>query len=187
MDIAIKPLSPDLLEDYLYFFDNMVFTEHPDWKKCYCFSFHFTGKPEQWTQNESRKAVIEFINEGKLTGYLAFSNGKPVGWCNVNDRSNYQRLMQDPDFAKENNGKVCSIVCFLISPDFRRKGIAEKLLQQVCADYALKNYDCIEAYPRKGKLSCEGHFPGPLNLYKKYDFKIENELEYEYVVRKRLS
>jgi hypothetical protein len=29
MDISVKPLMPDLLEDYLFFFDNLVFTENP--------------------------------------------------------------------------------------------------------------------------------------------------------------
>ena len=30
MNIIVNPLSPDLLEDFLFFFDNMVFTENPD-------------------------------------------------------------------------------------------------------------------------------------------------------------
>jgi len=187
MDISIKSLSPELLEDYLYFFDNMEFTENPDWSKCYCFSFHFTGADEEWTKKANRAAVIKYINDGKLRGYLAYSNNKPVGWCNVNDRSNYVRLTINPDFVKEKNGKVCSIVCFLISPDYRRKGIAEKILQQICTDYSVKNYDYIEAYPRKGELSCEGHFVGPLNMYEKYNFKIEKEDESQFIVRKKLK
>lgn len=186
MEITIKTLSPELLDDYLYFFDNIVFTENPDWSDCYCFSFHFTGTDEEWNREHNRNSVIKYINEGKMAGYLAYSNGKPVGWCNVNNRLNFQRLMRDSDFSDSKNAKVCTIVCFLISPDFRRKGIAEKLLQQICTDYALNNYEYIEAFPRNGDFSCEGHFPGPLNLYKKYDFKIENELEHHYIVRKRL-
>ncbi len=187
MDLTIKPLSPELLEDYLYFFDTMVFTENPGWSKCYCYSFHFTGTNEQWNKEDNRNGVIKYITEGKMTGYLAYSDGKPVGWCNVNDRSNYERLMRDSDFSDSINDKVCAIVCFLISPDFRRKGIAEKILQQICADFALKKYDCIEAYPRKVELSCEGHYVGPLSLYEKYNFKIVKELEQQYVVRKKLS
>jgi hypothetical protein len=33
MDISVKPPMPDLLEDYLFFFDNLVFTENPDWTR----------------------------------------------------------------------------------------------------------------------------------------------------------
>jgi len=83
--------------------------------------------------------------------------------------------------------KVCSIVCFLISPEHRRKGIAQKILEQICNDYSMKDYDYIEAYPGKGNLSCERHYKGPLSLYEKFDFKIEKEYDDYYVVRKKLK
>lgn len=35
MDITIKPLTKDLTNDYLYFFDNLVFEENLDRLKCY--------------------------------------------------------------------------------------------------------------------------------------------------------
>ena len=30
MNIEIKPLHPDLIDDYLYFFDNVGFTDNPE-------------------------------------------------------------------------------------------------------------------------------------------------------------
>ncbi len=187
MDITIKPLTPDLLKDYLFFFDNMVFTENPHWSKCYCFSFHFTGSNERWTKEENRSSVIKFINEKKMTGYLAYSSDKPVGWCNANNRSNYQRLMKYYDLVDNPKDKVCSIVCFLVNPDYRRKGIAQKILKQICIDYKQKDYDYLEAYPEKGELSCEKYYRGPISLYNKFDFKIEKEYEDYFVVRKILK
>jgi len=187
MNITIKQLTPDLLEDYLLFFDNIAFTENPDWSICYCFSYHFIGTKEQWNKEGNRSSVIKYINENKMTGYLAYSNNKPVGWCNANNRINYQRLLKYYDLIDNPEDKVCSIVCFLIRPDFRRKGIAQKILEQICNDYSLQKYDYIEAYPGKGELSCEAHFKGPLELYKKFDFKIEKEYNDYFVVRKRLK
>lgn len=187
MDIIIKPLTPDLIKDFLFFFDNMIFTENPHWSKCYCFSFHFTGTNDQWTKEKNRSSVIKFINEKKMTGYLAYSNGKPVGWCNANNRINYQRLMKYYDLVDNPKDKVCSIVCFLVSPDYRRKGIARKILEQICTDYKTRDYDYLEAYPAKGKISCEGNYRGPVSLYNELDFKIEKEFEDYYVVRKMLK
>src|SRR5665648_3611 len=126
MKLTIKPLSPDLLKDYLYFFDHVVFAENPDWSACYCFSFHFTGSNEQWKKETNRASACDFIKEGKLTGYLVYDDDKPIGWCNVNVRSNYQRLMKYYDLVDNPDDKVCSIVCFLIHPDYRRMGIAKK-------------------------------------------------------------
>ena len=187
MNVIIKPLTPALLDDYLYFFDNMLFTEHPDWSSCYCFSYHFTGTKEQWNREQNRASIIEFVNDNKMTGYLTYANNKPIGWCNTNDRLNYQRLVKYYNLIDNTDDKVCSIVCFLIHPDYRRQGIAQKMLDKICIDYSNKDYDYIEAYPGKGKLSCEGHYRGPLELYKKYNFKIKNEHDDYYVMRKELK
>lgn len=31
MDIEIEKLTPDLIEDFLYFFDNTAFADNPHW------------------------------------------------------------------------------------------------------------------------------------------------------------
>ena len=185
MEIVIKPLSSDTLEDYLLFFDNISFTENPDWSICYCYSYHFVGTKEQWNRESNRSGVIRLVNENKMKGYLAYHNNTPVGWCNVNDRQNYQRLLEYYDLIDNPDDKVCSVVCFLMHPDYRRKGIAQKILERICKDYSTRNYDFIEAYPGKGNLSCERHYKGPLELYEKFDFKIEKEYDDYYVVRKK--
>jgi ribosomal protein S18 acetylase RimI-like enzyme len=187
MDIEIKPLTPELLDDYLYFFDHMAFTENPDWSVCYCFSYHFIGTKEQWNKDENRSLVIHFVHENKMTGYLAYAGDKPVGWCNANNRSNYQRLIKYHNLIGNPDDKVCSIVCFLIHPDFRRQGIAQKILDRVCQDYSNLGYNYVEAYPGKGNLSCEGNFRGPIQLYEKYDFKIKKEFDDYFVMRKELK
>jgi ribosomal protein S18 acetylase RimI-like enzyme len=187
MEITIKPLTADLIDDYLFFFDNMVFTENPDWSRCYCYSFHFIGTDDQWNKEDNRSSVIKLINENRMTGYLAYSDNIPIGWCNANNRLNYQRLLKYYDLVDNPDDKVCSIVCFTINPDNRRKGVAQKLLEQICTDYSLMDYDYLEAYPGKGKLSCEKHYKGPLDLYEKFDFRIVKDNDDYFVVRKALK
>lgn len=187
MDITVKPLTPDLLDDYLFFFDNMVFTENPDWSKCYCYSFHFIGADEQWNKKENRESVVRLICEDKMKGYLAYFNEIPIGWCNANNRNNYQRLKKIYEIDDKSNEKICSIVCFLISPEFRRKGIAKILLDKIIIDYSHKDYDYLEAYSVKGDLSCEKNYKGPLSLYEKNNFRIIKEFDNYYVVRRELK
>jgi ribosomal protein S18 acetylase RimI-like enzyme len=182
MNILIRPLSPKLLNDYLYFFDNMVFTENPDWSKCYCYSYHFTGPDEEWTKMNNRQAVSKLISENKMRGYLAYDGDKPIGWCNANEKQNFQALKEKSD----SDESIYSIVCFLISPKYRGNGIARKLLERVCLDCENSEYKYIEVYPRKGKQSCEKHYHGPLSLYEYFGFKIERENDDNYVMRKEL-
>ncbi len=186
MNLTIKPLEPKITKDFLNFFDNMVFTENPGWSKCYCYSFHFTGPDEEWEKEKNRAAVIDFINKGKMTGYLAFDDDKPVGWCNVNSQENYQRLMKIYKLDNNPDDKAASIVCFLISPEYRKKGIATKMLEQIIKDYTKKNFTYLEAYPGKGDLSNEKNYKGPMSLYMRFGFEIVKEIENNILVRKKL-
>lgn len=187
MNIIIKPLTKELKDDYLFFFDNMIFKENPDWSSCYCYDYHFTGEPSTCTRASNRAAVIDLINENKFTGYLVYTDEKPIGWCNTNDRSNYQRLLKDYDYVDNPDDKVCSIVCFLIHPDYRRQGIAQKILENIIQDYSKTDYDFIEAYPRKEESSSSSSFKGPRELYERNGFKLNKEDAGHYVMRKKLN
>ena len=122
-----------------------------------------------------------------MSGYLAYNNSQPIGWCNVNNRQKYQRLLKYQNHLFDHvNEKVCSIVCFVIHPNYRRKGVASQLLEAICRDYSGKNYDYIEAYPRKGE-SNESNFKGPLGLYERFDFQINKEYDEYYVMKKKLK
>jgi ribosomal protein S18 acetylase RimI-like enzyme len=187
MNIEIRPLTRDLKDDYIYFFDNMIFKENPDWSSCYCYDYHFTGDVETCTRESNRSAVMGLINEGKMEGYLVYDDDKAVGWCNANNRLNYQRLLKDFDLIDDPEEKACSIVCFLIHPDYRRQGIAQKILEKIIEDYSENDYDYIEAYPRKEDSTSESSFKGPLELYDRNGFKIHKEHDSYYVMRKQLK
>lgn len=187
MAIEIKPLNQDLKDAYLNFFDTIIFEENPDRAKCYCYDYHFTGDVETCSKATSRAAVAKLIDENKLTGYLAFKKDKPIGWCNVNNRSNYQRLLKDYDYIDNPADNVYSIVCFTVMPDYRRQGIAQQILERIIMDLSTSDFDYFEAYPKKSELSCEGNFKGPLELYRRYDFKIVKEYDDYYVVRKSIG
>ncbi len=180
--LIIKPLSPSLIDDYLLFFDGMAFSENPHWSKCYCYSYHFTGAKEDWTREKNRSAVIELISREEMKGFLAFDNHKAVGWCNANRKSNFQSLTG----VEHSESHKCAIVCFLISPAYRRQGIAQKLLEAVIDEYTSTGYESIEAYPRKDKHSCEKNYHGHLSMYEKFGFKVEKEFDDHFVLRKKL-
>jgi ribosomal protein S18 acetylase RimI-like enzyme len=157
MELDIRPLTPELRNDYLYFFDNIAFADHPEWSQCYCLAFHFEpawDAVDADKENPWRERAVRFVREGKIQGYLAYSDGKTVGWCNANDKKNYAALESNvkPEIWGENEDKkIKSIVCFLVAPDMRGRGIATKLLDHVCVDAEADGYDFIESYPPAGK------------------------------------
>ena len=187
MNPQIKPLSKDLKEDYLHYFDTMRFEEHPEWAKCYCYDYHFLGDVETCTREDNRAAVTELIENDRLRGYLVYENDRPIGWCNSNNRSNYQRLLRDYDFVDDPTDKVRSIVCFLIHPDYRRQGLARLLLERIIQDSAATEFDYLEAYPKKEERSCAGNFKGPLELYQQHGFRVHKEYDTYLVMRRAIG
>ncbi len=186
MDIEIKPLSKNLKEDYLYLFDNMIHKENPEWSKCYCNDFHLLGDIETCTRDMSRALIIDRIDTGELQGYLAYHDKQAIGWCNVNNRSNFQRLLLDYDLIDKPEAKACSIVCFLIHPDYRRQGIAQQLVEKVIKDYSNTDYNYIESYPNKGETN-NSSFKGPVELFRRNGFNIHTTHDSYYVMRRRVK
>ncbi|MFX0106014.1 MAG: GNAT family N-acetyltransferase [Candidatus Hodarchaeota archaeon] len=186
MDIVIKPLSPDLIDDFLYYFDKIAFSDNPDWATCYCHFYHFAGTTKQFLKRsaeENRIKSKELILAGKMNGLIAYLDEKPVGWCNINSKENFARI----PFEEELNDKIASLICFIIAPSYRKQGIARQLLRYVCSNFKAKGFDLIEAYPRKGKNLSDAHsYRGPFSLYTSEGFTIYKKFKDFYVMRKNL-
>lgn len=194
MNVEIKKLTPELKDDYLDFFDNVAFTDNKEWSLCYCVSYHWNDSLEKERNAYVAEKGIGFnrkyILDGTLQGYLAYVNGVVVGWCNVNDKENFDLFApsERPDLWEdtEEDMKIKSIVCYTIAPSMRRKGIATQLLNTVCEDAKSEGYLCVEAYPKKGDENVCKNYHGPYPLYEKCGFTVHMELEKEIVVRKYL-
>ena len=197
MNIEIKKLNPDLLDDYLYFFEN---TAHKDIKehdvRCYCMSWCSDDQEEEDfpSADVRRDYAIRYIKNGMLQGYLAYHDGQIIGWCNANNRADctkchsWRHCLSSVDTAELSPDiKVKSVFCFIIAPDMRRSGIAAQLLDYVCKDAENDGFDYVEAYPDKNFVSIHNDFMGPVGLYKKCGFTSYGETEDKIITRKYLK
>ncbi len=178
MNLEIRKLTSELLEDWLYFFDNIAFSDNSEWSGCYCMYFHWNKtlqNEKEWDYSKSgaarnRKLAEEYIKKGLIQGYLAYYDGKVAGWCNANNKQVYDSVIVD--LLLENSEKckkIKAIVCFCIAPDLRGKGIATKFLEMLCSDAADDGYEYIEAYPFKQNNT--NSFTGSISMYEIHGFK----------------
>ncbi len=162
-EITIAEMSPARQNDYLAFFDRDAFTDNPRWASCYCY-FHFAPHDrEDWkhrTADQNREAIISLIRQGGLRGYLAYADGKPIGWCNANLRTNYTTLDAAPQPQP-----VGAIVCFIVAKAYRGLGVAGRLLDAACAGFASQGVEVVEAYARKDTEEDAANHHGPLAMY----------------------
>ncbi len=210
MNIEIKALTPELEEVYFDFFDNRAFSDGSPYYPCYCNAFNMSkeqidselfakseiygGGAENW-KRALRESAVKMVRAGTIKGYLAFADGLVVGWCNANDRMNYYRVgvfdldnvpSDEKPVGCQEKGKIKSVVCFEIAPDYRGNGIATALLERVCSDAKNDGYAFIETYPMKQGHNNALAFTGPIKLYEKFGFVTFCENRNTIIMRKAL-
>jgi GNAT superfamily N-acetyltransferase len=177
--ISIKPLSPELQQEFLRFFDGTAFSDNPKWSSCYCQCFYEDHSVVKWsarTAQQNRALACERIAGRAMQGYLAFSEGQPVGWCNAAPRNLLRALDDEPTPDAE---QVGAIICFLVEPSHRGRGVARHLLEAACDGLRAQGLRIAEANPRAdsaAETAAENHF-GPLRLYLSAGFTIRREDE----------
>lgn len=196
MVVTIKALTPELADDYFGFFENRAFTDNSPYR-CYCQRFQMTkdqfeaeygSVPPAELGIASRKTAERQIASGALRGYLAFVDGVSIGWCNANDRVNYPAdSVNGPQYHAPAEKHEKAVVCFEIAPEFRGRGIATALLQQVIADAKAEDCAAVVSFPVERDKRYEWDFTGPVRLYEKAGFTKAAKQDDYVVMRKELK
>lgn len=184
MEIIIKELKPELSIDYFDFFETRAFTDESPYR-CYCQMYQMSKEQQKEEMDNFKsddygllaKTIAEKqIKSGVLCGYLAYMDGKSVGWCNANDRANFP---SDPctDVLFHSTIPQCEIavVCFEIAPDYRGRGVATALLNRVILDAKTKGFLAVVGFPVKRNERYEWDCAGPIRLYEKAGFQKTSE------------
>ncbi len=186
---VVRELTPDLLPDWLAFFDRDAFADHPEWAGCYCHFFHANHAEKDWdarTAEENRTASSALILSGGLRGYLAYLEGNPVGWCQAAPRSLIPNIADDQALRVDDANKVGSIACFIVARPARGLGVAARLLDAACSGFRVQGLRIAEAYPRMRAQGDAANYHGPLSLYLSMGFAAYAEHEEVVVVRRDL-
>lgn len=189
---SVRPLSPDLLDDYLSFFDHDAFCDNPEWQSCYCAFFHCYSRAreeefEERSSEENRALVSGLIRAGQMHGYLAFAGAKAVGWCHAARRADLPSLRERFDLPDDEAGSIGSIACFVVAKGHRRRGIGRQLLDAACQGFRAMGLACAEAYPHAGRETDAENYHGPLSMYLAAGFQPFLTRENLVVVRKTLG
>jgi len=198
VDLTVKALTPDLAPAYLDFFDSRAFSDGNPMGPCYCNAAIMDSAELDKMISEFgddckrtlRRYAVRQLAEGKIFGYLAFDGDVPVGWCNAGGMERYpvSRHQAIPDFARENAcGKTFSIICFAISPDYRRRGVASALLERAVADAASQGFAAAEGYVNTKYAGEYWDFTGPARLYEKFGFSEAARQGERIIMRKTLN
>lgn len=188
-DLSIHPLTPNLLPDWLAFFDGDAFADNPGWAACYCHFFHADSSEKPFEEREgaeNRAAACALLAAGQMRGYLAYAGGKLVGWCQAAPRLLIPNVQRDPRRAVDDADQAGAVVCFVIAQPFRRRGIARALLDAALDGFRREGLAIAEAYPLQHSTDDADNYHGPLALYLQAGFTRFRECEGFVIVRKDL-
>lgn len=168
--------------------------------RCWCRFFALAGADFAATPPADRKAQLKdrFDDGTPAPGVLACRDGTPVGWCAVEPRQCYPRILRSqvlkaagPDIAgpaiashaspEDSPGapNVWSVSCFVVSPAHRRSGVAAALLRAAVGHARAHGATVVEGYPvdaaKRPKAGAPDLYHGTLGLFLDAGFEVVSD------------
>lgn len=147
-EIDVVPLTPDRWADFEAVFESKGCSMA---RGCWCMYYRESGKQDFGGNSkpaDARKARMkELVAAGPPPGLIAYCDGTPVGWVAAGPRTVYPKLRRSPVAKPVDEQPVWSVVCFVVPPAWRGRGVATALLRGAI-DYARgSGATVLEAYP----------------------------------------
>ena len=180
MDIKIKKVEPGMGHTFADYYANLDFSHEPFFATCFCRFYHLDTDIDDWnrrTAEQNRQETIEAMDTGEMTGFLAYTGDKCIGWLNANDWRSYKRLQ--PYVADIiGDKKVGVVICYVIHPEHRNMGVATALLDAAIEDFKKQGYDAVMAMPVNANGFSEKQYRGTMGMYDRAGFVKVSEFEY---------
>jgi GNAT superfamily N-acetyltransferase len=153
--MEIHPVTPDRWDDLVD-----LFTRRGPrggggaGENCWCMWWRQRGR----SRETNRRGMRTVVKEGREPGLLAYEDGVPVGWVSVSPRADLGHLQRSKHYGprEEGNDGTWSIVCFIVHPTARHRGMAKALLQAAVEHAVSRGASAIEAYPHARRADYMG-------------------------------
>lgn len=149
--------------------EGSAFESVPRWAGCYC--QHYLNTEEQnASKDNNRTLTCERVENGKMTGYLAFDGDEVVGWVAANRGNNFIQL-------PPTNNQAARILCFVVAPKFQGLGVSTALLEFALKDLKALGFTSVEAAPRSGEEFDVTAYRGKLTTFLKQSFEVVGQFD----------
>jgi GNAT superfamily N-acetyltransferase len=193
--LRVERLRPSRRDDFLAFFDHErgpAFADNREWARCYCHFFEVPKAMPEFTAEQNRTAMSARIDAGEMEGFLAYAGDDVVGWLNAQPRHKlphcWGRLGIAPPPIDVPPSEAAAIVCFVIAPAWRRRGVARALLEGALSSFRARGVRIVDAFPFRSEPSelPADHYHGPAGIFRAAGFEVLSEAQDLTVMRKRL-
>lgn len=180
---------------------------------CFCRYWDFSGDKYQWQDrcandpSTNRRELLVALGEDSsqagrepsdqaapLLGVVALASGDDtcVGWMRLASPARMDKLYEGrlyrglPCFSGSRQD-VLAVACFLVDPDWRRRGVAERLLASGIQVARESGARAVEAFPHRTESAVdEALWLGPFPLYERQGFTVVHDFGPYPVLRREL-
>jgi GNAT superfamily N-acetyltransferase len=107
-------------------------------------------------------------------GVLAYVDGEVAGWCSVAPKSTHRALVNSRTIPHVDDAAAWSVVCFVVRPGFRRRGLMHDLLDGAVEHASGMGATVLEGYPvdpEGGRVDQTSGYVGTVRLFEAHGFK----------------
>jgi len=170
VSIEVFPATPDRFEDVAA----LLGPRREDAPACWCLYFRLTSAEFSALKGRERPDYLESLcARDDSPGMVAYLDGNPVGWCALGPRHEMGRLERSRTIPKVDDLPVWSVVCFVVRPGYRRRGVARTLLDGAIEYARSRGAIALEGYPvyTGGKqISATFAYVGTTTLFERAGF-----------------
>lgn len=138
----------------------LIFGTRGDPSRCHCQRYKMRPR-ESWASVGAEELAFRlreqtdcgYPDSGTTSGLVALLAGEPVGWCAVEPRTAYPRLLRnsrvpwDARSEDKDDDSVWAVTCFVTRAGFRRRGVSYALARATVGFARRHGARAVEGYP----------------------------------------
>ncbi len=167
MAIRVERFAPDRRADF-----GALHCDANDAGWCRCVAW-WVSTWDGWAERtaaENAELRGALCDRGEYDGLIAYQDNEPVGWCQIGPRDRLPKLVAQ--LRLEPDPSVWAVTCFLVPPQWRRRGVATALLAGSIAAARDAGASRLEGYPRNQAEEAGEMWTGPAGLYARAGFDV---------------
>lgn len=160
----------------------LVFGSRGDPAGCWCQFFKLPNRQFEETSAHTKQSLLREQTEGDgpPPGLLAYLDGEPVGWCAVEPRRNYPRILGSKVVASDGNqdddDSVWAVSCLVVRVGSRRRGVGSALVRAAVGWAHDHGARLLEGYPvdpaARSKPSAADLYHGTVSQFEAAGFSV---------------
>ena len=159
--VRIAPANEASWEDL-----QAVFGTRGNPSRCWCQRYKMAPR-ESWASVGAAQHALRLRTQTRCghpeseatSGLVAYLDGEPVGWCAVEPRTAYPRMLRnnrvpwDGRSEDKNDDSVWAVTCFVTRTGYRRRGIGRALARAAAELARQRGARAVEGYPMTTKAA----------------------------------